>query len=259
MTMDESRLPRSISSYRSVRPGQIVGSRSHDDPEVEVLHRLYQGEVESVDERVGMMVESLRRQDLLDRTIIVLTSDHGESFMEHGKMGHGHGYYNELTRVPLIIAGPGIAAGTRIRERVATIDLLPTLRELLDLLADSQSLASSFFSLLRADSPKEVRSRDIYLIGTDSSDHYDALVRERYKIIDGVRGFELYDLEADRGEINDLSLERPDLVEALRIPLLENRGRQGALQDRRRASADPASANREREMMKALRALGYVN
>ncbi len=259
MTIDESRLPRSLASYRSVRVGQIVGNRSQDDPEVEVLRHLYQGEVESVDDRVGMMVESLRRQALLDRTIIVLTSDHGESFMEHGTMGHGHGYYNELTRVPLIIAGPGIATGTRIRERVATIDLLPTLRELLGLPADLRSPASSFSSLLTADSSDEVWSRDIYLIGTDSSDHYDALIRGSYKIIDGIRGVELYDLEADPQEINDLSQERSDLVEALTIPLLENRRRQGALQDRRRAASDPASASREMELRKALRALGYVD
>lgn len=102
----------------------------------EELHRLealYDGEVRSADAAVGRLVGNLERIGLLDETVIVLTSDHGEELYDHGKLEHGH-IFNTNLRVPLIVVPPSpAAAGVRVDSPVELIDVLPTLLTMVDL------------------------------------------------------------------------------------------------------------------------------
>ena len=77
------------------------------------------------------MINLLKEQNLMKNTYIIITSDHGEEFKDHGSFGHNHTLYNELVHVPLIIQGPGIPKKTRIADKVRLIDIFPTIFDLL--------------------------------------------------------------------------------------------------------------------------------
>jgi arylsulfatase A-like enzyme len=78
---------------------------------VEHAHALYDLEVHDVDRAIGRIEETLRAAGLDDRTIVVMTSDHGEEFLEHGSLGHGPQLFEESIHVPLLVAGPGVPVG----------------------------------------------------------------------------------------------------------------------------------------------------
>ena len=70
---------------------------------------------------------ALRDRELLADTLLVITSDHGEEFLEHGGVLHGRTHYQEVLHIPMILRGPSIPAGERIRTPVSLVDLVPTL------------------------------------------------------------------------------------------------------------------------------------
>jgi len=95
--------------------------------EVEVLEKLYDAEIFATDAVLGRMFRLLRDDAVLDDTLVIVTSDHGEGFLDHGKLDHGYGLYDELLRVPLIARFPrGEFAGTRVRAPVQPVDIRPT-------------------------------------------------------------------------------------------------------------------------------------
>lgn len=172
----------------------------------EVLNRvrdLYDGEIRGADRGIEQLVRALREQGLMEDTILVVTSDHGEEIGDHGRMSHGLSLYEEVVRVPLVIHAPGrIRAG---RYGLASLlDVLPTLADLVGFEMpegrtglDGVSLAGT----LRGETaPTRPRSFLFHL------DHMDgttlALARGGDKIVLGRRPFfkELFDLATDRGE-----------------------------------------------------------
>jgi len=102
------------------------GERALNRDEVRFLNDLYTGGVLSVDARVGAILELLESEGLADDTVVILTSDHGEEFMEHGSIVHTKTLYDEVLRVPLIVRGPGVPEGGRVRSLAALIDIVPT-------------------------------------------------------------------------------------------------------------------------------------
>ncbi len=91
---------------------------------------LYDSKILAADAEVGTFIEALKERGLYDRTIIILVSDHGEEYYEHGGIDHGHTLYDELVRVPLIMRVPGYEGG-RTTAQVSTMDVAPTLASLL--------------------------------------------------------------------------------------------------------------------------------
>lgn len=92
---------------------------------------LYDGEIRYTDQEVGRLLQRLETLELLDEMVVIVTSDHGEEFKEHGSMGHQSTVQVEQLRVPLIFAGPGFPAGARIRSQVSLVDVYPSLAGLL--------------------------------------------------------------------------------------------------------------------------------
>jgi arylsulfatase A-like enzyme len=88
---------------------------------------LYDAEIATLDQELGVFFRGLSAMGLDDRTVIAITSDHGEEFMDHSLVGHGRQFFSESVEVPLIIAGPGIPSGARIEARVENRFLAPTL------------------------------------------------------------------------------------------------------------------------------------
>ena len=92
--------------------------------------RLYDGEVHYLDERLARFLRYLSTRRFLERTLVIITADHGESFGEHGHQAHGHCLHEEAMQVPLLVLGPGITPGRRVADRIGLVDLAPTILDL---------------------------------------------------------------------------------------------------------------------------------
>lgn len=102
------------------------GEREFSADERDDLLALYDGAISYLDQQLGFLIEGLALRGLEEDTVIVLVSDHGEEFGEHGRIGHGHGLYQGLLQVPFVIHVPGRAA-QRVEHPTSLIDLYPTL------------------------------------------------------------------------------------------------------------------------------------
>ena len=113
---------------RSYRPALFMHDGYGDDPyEVETMRALYQGEVMFADHQFGYFLDLLQQLSLLEGSMVVLLSDHGEEFGEHGAFDHGRTLHQEMLRVPLLIQFPDSQwAGTEFENRVSLLDVLPT-------------------------------------------------------------------------------------------------------------------------------------
>ncbi|MCD6460619.1 sulfatase [bacterium] len=109
---------------------------------------LYDSEIRYIDSLLKEMINLLKKQNLLKNTFIIITSDHGEEFKDHNSFGHNHSLYNELVHVPLIIQGPGIPKNIRIDTKVRSIDIFPTVFDMLGIKNKINSLHIDGLSLM---------------------------------------------------------------------------------------------------------------
>jgi arylsulfatase A-like enzyme len=188
--------------------------------DAEGLAALYDGEVHRLDRLIGGLLGQLAARSLTERTLVVLTSDHGQEFMEHGGYTYGHSLYDEVLHVPLIMAGPGIAAlGSIIDTPVALLDLMPTLIETAGASTppetEGRSLRSALEGLPLSEQP--IYSESLYRV----PHQLKALRRDGHKLLfDQDSGqVELYDLTADPGEQSDLSSQNPEILQAMKNDL----------------------------------------
>lgn len=228
-----------------------AGGRSIEAEDLAQLRRLYAAEVAYLDFQIGRLVVGLRERGLVDeRTLWVVSSDHGEQFAEHGGWEHG-GLHVENVHVPFMLTGAGLEP-RRSNVEMSLLDLGPTILE-----------AAGLPPLIGA----EGRSR----LGSPASDPSDAFGSEapgggviseygeqtriaigRWVLIDGPGEFvALFDRELDAAETVDRSRERPQVVRDLQRQLRSHseRGRRGAV--------SPKQDLAEQEI-EALRALGYL-
>ena len=265
-----SGLPHPLHYYRALgsrtdareglpRLAERVGAMT--EAEVDLLVSLYGLEIESVDQRVGFVLEGLAQSGHTEDTIVVFTSDHGEGFGEHGRFFHGGGrwLYEEFVRVPLILRGPGVVSGRRVSDVVSHVDLMPTLCDLMRVRCLPEAQGVSLGDALRAAEPPVGRERPAYLVGTTRRGEFDALRDGRFKLIATPDRTELYDLADDPRERNDLSLQRPEVVKRMLSELVALRAATRARREARGGVTHPDALRRaSRETLDALRSLGYL-
>jgi arylsulfatase A-like enzyme len=201
-------------------PGQDASLQGTLQPaDAAFLLALYDRKVQQADERLGAFLEHLRRADLLDQSLVIVFSDHGDEFMEHGHIDHGHTLYEEQLHTVLMMRVPGYARRHDIPEVVRTIDIFPTVFELLGLPPIPGVDGASLLPLMRGQgAPRPAFAETDYRLYV----HRRAVRDGRYKLTldlqDGGRA--LYDLEADPGETRDISAAEPrrsyELEQALR-------------------------------------------
>jgi arylsulfatase A-like enzyme len=236
-----------------------------------VADALYDGGIVHFDQALGDLVADLKAQGLYDRTVIALTSDHGEQLGERDGQfynAHGHTNYEEQVRVPLIVKLPGQrAAGREVRAVTRAVDLLPTLLEL----AGSPGPVPGHGASLRPlwDGQEGGDRREAISEHTNGEYEIKSLRTGRLKfIVSGSeedllqhgrvvppkpRRRELYDLAADPGEAKDLLQERKAQVEDLadrmeaRLRLVTAHGAHAG-----------ASIAVDKELLEGLQGLGYV-
>jgi len=117
--------------------------------ELAALNATYDACVRTADAAVGEVIAALEARGLLESTVVLVTSDHGEEFFDHGGFGHGHSLHRELLHVPLIWCAPErLPAGRVVASQVRLIDVVPTLLELLELAVPPDALVLDGESLL---------------------------------------------------------------------------------------------------------------
>lgn len=161
------------------------------------------------DDGVQEFVEALRDMALLDKTILIITADHGESLKEHGAIGHGTNLYNENIHIPLIMRIPGIQPRV-VEENVGHADILPTLLALLGIKRDMEMLGSDLGPLLLGETRLQRKFLPVYSPGQRRW----AILQDRWKLIfsERTKTYELYDLENDPAEKANLVDEKPDIA-----------------------------------------------
>ncbi|HWP93510.1 MAG TPA: sulfatase [Thermodesulfobacteriota bacterium] len=180
--------------------------------------QLYLGELKYTDEYLAKLIQLLKRLNLYDNTMIVVTSDHGEEFWEHDSYAHcSTKAYDELIRVPLFIKPPGSAEidgiGSVMEENVSTLDILPTMVDLANInLAPSQKEHFEGRSLLPLIQEKSDNMNHRMLYGIERNLYF--AIQKRWKLLwrGKAKKFELYDLEQDPLEKEDVFLPRQSSV-----------------------------------------------
>jgi arylsulfatase A-like enzyme len=212
----------------------------------------YVGEIAFADSQIGRLIDALERRNLLDRIIVLVAGDHGESLGEHGEPDHGLLLYEGVLRVPLIIRAPAVPAG-RIDQVVRQVDVVPTVLDLLGLPVppvDGISLLNVMQGSLPV-GPVEAYAESLYPRRFGRSP-LRAVRDGRYKLIDGPQP-ELYDLDRDPFEERNLYGERRSLAGALTRRVKALAGTAPSEPDEKDLPAPVPADLRER-----LAALGYI-
>jgi arylsulfatase A-like enzyme len=261
------------SDYRSIEPiealftsdyaGHADGSTAQllratrgevrfDESDRRRLVDLYDAGIRQLDGELGRVVDWLDGRGILERVLLIVTSDHGEEFLEHGGVLHARTHYDEVIRIPLIVRGPGVPRGERVRHAASISDVAPTLLARAGLAStgmDGRDLTS--FWNRRAPLPSDF----VYADGGRGNRRAVAtqsIRGPRHKLIydRGSEHSELYDLVDDPGEHHDLAESLPELRDELLGRLREFT----ALSP---GTAPDASALTDDETQQ-LRALGYA-
>ena len=178
----------------------------------------YDREIAHLDDRLEALFAELDRRGELEDTIVIVTSDHGEEFLEHGYLGHGFNVYDTTLRVPLLIHRPGLVPAARIHRPVALQDLPATIMELVGLSDDSPFPGTSLLAggsgqpagdTASADADAPVLSEVAVSPPGEKEPapwNYRSLVRgDLHYIRNPDRSEELYDLASDPWETRDLA------------------------------------------------------
>ena len=234
-----------FAAVHEVRTGNLIlgpGDRGR-------LAALYVAEVRYTDTHVGRLIDALQARAA--PPVLALAADHGEELWDHGGFGHSHDYYAEVTRVPLVFAGPGVPAGRRVSGPVGLIDVGPTLLDLAGVgggpegpeTETGRSLVSTWTDG-DASFPLRFSENNLYRLPA-------ALAADGpWRLILRANGVaELYDAEADPRERRERSADAPEVAARMRAAL-----------EARWSEAPPDAAGEalSAESIEALRALGYV-
>jgi arylsulfatase A-like enzyme len=219
----------------------------------------YKGSVSWLDKHVGEVVDRLRKNGLWENTLLIFTADHGESLGEHGLWFLHGGLYEPTARIPLIIRVPGGPQGKTVQSVVPQVDIMPTI-----------------LARLGLPTPKQARGKDLWptLAGQTLSGgaallehagfYFVGLVTPRYKYIrhrtsrrvypayDMKKGREeLYDLDADPAEQNNIAAANPDLLEEMRSLMK-------TMKAKKKVDFQAGKADIDEDTEEMLRSLGYT-
>jgi len=219
-----------------------------------IYHDAYRDDVQRFDQAFGEMLEGLRKRNLLDDVHIILTSDHGEEFNEHGGYYHGQTLYEEMLNIPLVISGPAVTPARR-SDVARQIDIAPTIAGLFglkpnpnwegrNLLGDTAPPAHTFASQNHQGQILEA-ARQTNTVGMK-------IITANQDNPRGLAPIELYELGADSQERTNLGDDNPTAVQTLldELKIHDKQSLTGGA-DRQQKSMKP-------EDEAELRSLGYI-
>ena len=228
---------------------------------------LYDGQINYVDHNINEIISLLKNKNLLENTIIIITSDHGDEFWDHQNFEHGHTLYNELIHVPLIIAGTEINPG-EISSEVSQVDLYPTILEFAHIPTTNLNIqGESLFKFIYGTGGGDLEEpgRQLFALGTLYKEKKFCLVKDRMKLIFNAFGkerpligykssevYELYDLKNDPAERFNIYQKKPGVFLKLKKILDEFK------KVNVKAKHKDVSPGKDKELVKKLKSLGYL-
>jgi arylsulfatase A-like enzyme len=229
--------------HRPYNPPAALRTR-HLDP--------YIGEIAFADAQIARLLDALDTRRLLDRVLVIVTADHGESLGDHGEQDHGMLLYESVLRVPLIVRGPGLRPG-HVEGLVRLVDIMPTVLDVLGFGLTPTDGVSLRDALRGAGVPRDLEAyaESLYPQRLGGSPVRSLRVG-RFKLIDAPC-LQLYDLDRDPFEEHNVYLERPTLADGL-SRRVEEIDAGGALAQ----SGHGLQADVPAELQERLAALGYV-
>jgi arylsulfatase A-like enzyme len=209
-----------------------VGAKEYSPDELAAIEAVYDASLTELDDWTGRLFDDLRQRGLLEDTIVVFTSDHGENLGDHHLFGHRHGLYQALVHVPLVIAWEGHLAPKRVTAPTSNLDLFYTISRLAgfeppaevqanfrtDLLGGtSEVVFSETIGIDREGILKVTRSA----VDAERWMHtFQSVIQDGWKLISTSKGtHELYHLAVDPDELQDLSQTEPARLAALQETL----------------------------------------
>ena len=221
---NQMEIPRSSDDYLKTIPTPAV--KSIRDPEkkeqlnlpkdlAQTIKEAYYATTSFVDAQVGRVLDKLKETGLDKNTIVIFTSDHGYHLGEHGHW-QKRTLFENATRVPLIVSGPGINKNEKIMEApIELVDIYPTLMDLTQIETPEFVSGKSFAPLLKNSSARVRKSALTELsvkLGPNTRVQGYSLKTDRFRLTQwgkyGVLGYELYDHKSDKGELNNLSMNK---------------------------------------------------
>lgn len=180
---------------------------------------LYDASIRQMDDGLARLFGFLEKKELLERSLVIITSDHGEEFLEHGDVLHGRTQFQELIQVPLIISNPELAKARRIRQIASLVDVMPTILAMLNIAIPAGLDGFDLSSFWRADTHKPPQ-RFIFAEADHNNAANDiklAVRHPRYKLhYDRLaKQMRLYDLLQDPYEKFDVASEHSYLVDTM--------------------------------------------
>jgi arylsulfatase A-like enzyme len=226
----------------------VFSEQEHEDP-----RKLYDAGILQLDSNLGRLFRFIEERFGFDDTLVIVTSDHGEEFFEHGEFSHGQSQYQELLHVPLILRGGRVPGGVRIDAPTSTVDIAPTILAAAGVGPKMAVPGVDLGSYWQA--PALARDERVLYSQSAPGPKKDVIRMARrghLKLISNLETGrrELYDLAADPVEHKDLSEARPELANEL-----------SALMDQffvRSDETQPTTLELDPEMVERLRKLGYV-
>jgi arylsulfatase len=260
-------------------PRSFLGDRKGIKDPKSLLAARYAGAVRYVDLQLGLLFERLKARNLWENTLLVVTSDHGDSLTEHDIYFDHHGLYEETTHVPLILHYPARwGASRRLTSFVQHVDIVPTICGITGAMPPAGGDGVSLVPLIEGN-VNEVR--DAVFMEESYVQRKAAMRTDRYKYIRALDGTgwcrycekvhvgieELYDLWQDPGETSDLSQTHRVVVEqmkgrlnAMMARLDRNREQSGATPCTRDQDVEPVPQTKEEQIIKErLKRLGYLS
>ncbi len=255
-----------------VRPrmtGDLLEKAKRQPPEVVFdardkrrIKALHDGEITQHDRFFGAFLERLAALGLADDTLIVVTSDHGEEFDDHGSWGHGHSVYQELLHVPLMFRLPNrLPAGSKVAHAVSTLDISSTVTELLQVAPMPDNEGHALVGLMLGEAPSQPP-----VAFSDFQDDRRVITTDRWKLI--LRGnltSTMFDLANDPGEKTELDADAFPIGRRYARMLLgqflgaTNRGDWLSAEQKRGTQLEREEAEMDDTIRDQLRALGYAH
>ncbi|MBI4004252.1 MAG: sulfatase-like hydrolase/transferase [Candidatus Omnitrophica bacterium] len=219
----------------------------------------YDGEIAYVDQMIGELFRRLKELGLYERTVVIITADHAETFYEHGGWGHGKSLFNEVLRVPLLIRYPTVfPAGTVVEAVARHVDLMPTILELCSIAPAGFMEGTGLVSLVQ-DPEAAGDARPVYseLLRPARGSYGRAVQDGDFKLIEVHTHDEerwlLFDLAQDPGEQHPLDVEAHPMGPPLKELLASFQERAA------RMAVAPKTVKIDRETRDRLRAVGYLH
>jgi len=219
----------------------------------------YAAVVRAFDRRLGSVLDDLGKIGMLDDSIVIFTSDHGEDLLNHGWWGHGDSLHTEQLRVPLLVRMPGAkSAGRRIDGIVSLLDLMPTLLDAAGVAKPPAGMqGESFWGVLEGRAAPKSLSPYVYASGVKKSALQASIQDERYNFIfipGSPPQYFLFDLKKDPDERLDIAAQDPEQLERFKDVLrrkLADLDKAGTLLEEKGDLSD--------EEIEKLKSLGYVD